>query len=310
MKLDQAKGSLYGLYIGDALGAPLEFQNMDGVDGITDYVDGGVHSVKRGQFTDDTSMTLALMDSLTQKGFNQQDQMERYVQWRKNGKYSSKGFCFDIGITTMRALTSFELIGNPIAGGTEYQNSGNGSLMRLAPVPLLYYKDGLEEMIEKSWQSSVTTHGSKIVHDALAYFVIAYNKILSGEKDKLKIIKAKDSDLIKFDINDLTIVEDIHELNFEELKRYDLKPTGFVVYSMVCAMWCLLHTKTFEEAVLKAVNLGGDSDTIGAITGQLAGAYYGFESIPNHLVEGLSNKDMLAEYTNPFLELIEKRLNE
>ncbi len=305
MLLNKAKGSLYGLYIGDALGAPLEFQNMDGIDGITDYVDGGVHSVKRGQFTDDTSMTLALMDSLvTAGGFDHRDQMERYVKWQRDGEYSSKGFCFDIGITTTRALLKFRQIGDPIAGGTEYQNSGNGSLMRLAPIPLLYHKDGLEEMIKMSCESSVTTHGSKIVLDSLAYFVIAYNKILNGEKDKSKIIKAKDSDMIRFGINDPCVVEDIHEVDFDELKRYDLKPTGFVVDSIVCAMWCLRHTNTFEEAVLKAVNLGGDSDTIGAITGQLAGAYYGFDAIPDHLVKGLSNQDMLKQYTEPFLDLL------
>lgn len=306
MDLNKAKGSLYGLYIGDALGAPLEFRNMDGVEGITGYVDGGVHSVKRGQFTDDTSMTLALMDSLVEKGFDQKDQMERYCKWQQNGEYSSKGFCFDIGITTVRALNKFKMFGDPIAGETSYNNSGNGSLMRLAPIPLLYHKDGLEKMVEMSHASSVTTHGSKITLDALSYFVCVYDKILKGETDKASLIKIKDSQLIRFGITDPTVVEDIHELDFEALKRYDLNPTGFVVHSLICALWCLRHTNSFEEAVLKAVNLGGDSDTIGAITGQLAGAYYGFDSIPDHLVNGLSNQDMLSQYTDPFLELLKK----
>lgn len=309
--LNQAKGSLYGLYIGDALGAPLEFVSMTEEDGkIDNYVQGGVHKVAKGQFTDDTSMALALMDSLTNNGFDLKDQMDKYLEWQSQGKYSSKGYCFDIGITTIKAIEKYKITKNPVSGGSEHYHSGNGSLMRLAPVPLFYYHEGIKSMIEHSIESSTTTHQSEIVLDNIKYFTIIFNKILNGERDKNKLIRLTDEELKEYKIKNETIIKELHEFDYENVKTNKLNTGGFCIYSTIVALHCLSTTKNFKDAVLKAVNLGGDADTNGAITGQLAGAYYGFNKIPKNLVQGLNPKSMIDQYTEPFMDILEEKENQ
>lgn len=301
--LNKAKGSIFGLFSGDTLGGPLEFQNIDGIDPIKKYISGGVHSLKEGQFTDDSSMAIALMHSLTEKGFDQKDQMDKYLSWMMKGEYSSKGFCFDIGIATQRALNNYKITGNVISGLKENHSSGNGSLMRLAPILVYFYNNGVKDMIHYARESSVVTHGSDIVLDSLTYFSVVFEKIMSGEKNKDIILEI---DPVKFNIVNDIVLEDLLSIDIKTYDRYDLKPTGYIVDTMICALWCFYHTNSFEEAIIKAVNLGGisspDSDTVGAITGQLAGAYYGFDSIPEHFVKGLVCQDMINGYTNAFLE--------
>lgn len=302
--INKAKGSIYGLAIGDALGAPLEFQRMTEGEGISGFVEGGVHKVQKGQFTDDTSMALALMDSLSSVGFDLKDQIERYVLWQKQGQYSSKGYCFDIGITTTKALDKYRITKNPISGGSEHYNSGNGSLMRLAPVPLFYYKDGVETMISKSLESSVTTHQSDIVLDSLKYFVVIYEKILSGEVDKSKLLYLTDEEILRFNIQNETVLDLLQNFDYHNSDFEDINPSGFVLHSIITSLYSLYHSKSFKEALLMAVNFGGDADTNGAIAGQLAGAYYGYNNIPSDWGETLNPKEMIDTYTEPFLDAI------
>ncbi|MBM24152.1 MAG: ADP-ribosylglycohydrolase [Chloroflexi bacterium] len=302
---NKAKGALYGLYVGDALGAPLEFLNLDGVDPVKDYIEGGVHNVRTGQFTDDTSMTLALMHSIVEKGFDKKDQMDKYLSWMMNGEYSSKGFCFDIGIATQRALNNYKITGIVESGSKEDYSSGNGSLMRIAPALLYSYKDGEAAMIDMAKESSVTTHGSQTVLDSLTYFTSIFHKVLSGEKDKDKLLEFDPS---KYGIDDLILIEDLLNLDIKTYDKYDLKSSGYIVHTMVCVLWSFYHTDNFEDAIVNAINLGdsqqADPDTIGAITGQLAGAYYGYDNIPERWLKGLSNQDMLDGYTNAFLDIL------
>lgn len=305
--LDKQKGMLYGLYAGDILGGPLEFLTLDGVDPITRYTYGGVHHLKLGQFTDDTSMTLALMHSLTEKGFDQKDQMDKYIKWMLGGEYSSKGFCFDIGIATQRALNYYKMTTIVEAGVKDNYSSGNGSLMRLAPVSLWAYPMGLDKMIHYAKASSVTTHGSHIVLDTLAYFSSIIFKILNGEKNKDEILKA---DIDALNITNNVVIEDLINADFLGNEKYDMNPTGFIINSLICAIWAFYNTDSFEDALIKAVNIGGteqaDADTIGAITGQIAGAYYGFKSIPSHFIDEIFKKDMVDGFTNAFLETLNK----
>lgn len=295
---NRAKGALYGLYVGDALGAPLEFQRTDNMPELRKYSAGGVHNVNIGEFTDDSSMALALMHSLYEVGFDLKDQMDKYTNWLIKGEYSSKGHCFDIGITTRNAITKYKITKNPVAGGTEHYNSGNGSLMRYAPVPLFFFNNGLDEMIKYGMKSSVTTHGSEMVLETIRMFTLIFKNILDGELDKTKILKNLDLD--KYDISNKELLK-IYNNDYTKVLRKDLKPTGYVVDSLNCALWAFVSTDNFEEAVIKAVNLGGDSDTIGAITGQIAGAYYGFHNIPHHFIDNLAKKDLLALHTDKFL---------
>lgn len=303
---NKAKGMLYGLYAGDILGGPLEFQTLDGVDTITEYISGGVHKLKKGEFTDDTSMALALMHSLTENGFDKKDQLNKYLKWMLNGEYSSKGFCFDIGLATVNALNFYKISGIENAGKTDLYSAGNGSLMRLAPVSLwAYNKGGLNEMIHYSRESSKTTHGSLTVLDSLNYFSSIIFKILNGEKDKNEILKA---DIEALGITSDIVIDDLINGNFLNTEKYDLDPTGFIVNSLICSIWAFYNTNNFKDALIKAVNIGGttyaDSDTIGAITGQIAGAYYGYDSIPENYINDMACKDMLDYYTDSFLETL------
>lgn len=307
--MNRALGSLYGLYIGDALGAPLEFQHLKGNEGLSNYGTGGVHDVKRGEWTDDTSMTLALIDSINTNGFDLRDQADKYTEWFKKGKYSSRDYCFDIGVTVTMSLNEYKNTQNPESGQREYNTSGNGSLMRLAPVPLFYYKDGLDQMVNYSVLSSKTTHQSDLVINSIKYFTIIFDKILSGEKDKDKIITVSNDELEKYGINDHTFLSLMKDNKFLETSYRDLETDGFVVYSLIVAIWSFYHTDNFKDALLKAVNLGGDSDTNGAITGQLVGAYYGFNNIPKDLLDGLYKKEILDEYTIPFLQKLKEKIN-
>ena len=292
---DRFNGSLFGLFIGDALGAPLEFQSSGQFEEITDYSYGGVHNCLIGQWTDDSSMALCLMDSLQEKGFDLKDQFNKYILWMRNGEYSSIGRCFDIGSTISQALTRHLPPEVVYRGIEENAASGNGSIMRLAPVPIFFFKEGFDSVLFHSVESSRVTHQSKICLDSVGYFSSILYSIFNGEKDKEKIIK-----------NDLYIPIDedvifIKNADYNSIVKYDLNPSGYVVDSIYCALYCFNKTKDFKSAVLMAANLGGDSDTIAAITGQIAGAYYGYSSIPTHLVDRLMKIDYLKNLTDKFL---------
>lgn len=306
---NKAKGSLYGLYIGDALGAPLEFVSVDHDEDpvLKEYGSGGVHRISKGEWTDDTSMALALMHSLTNNGFDLKDQIEKYINWQQHGYYSSRTYCFDIGITTISSLNKYKRTGDPYAGSEVYNTAGNGSLMRLAPVPLYYYNEGLERMIDYSVESSKTTHQNKMVLDCIKYFVIIFERIMNNEKNKDSIIKLTKEDINKYNIESEEFIDFFINDNILEKKYKELNPEGFVIYSLIVSIWCFYHTNSFSEAIIKAVNLGGDSDTNGAITGQLAGAFYGYNSIPNKFKKGLYRKDVLEKYTNPFLDTLKEK---
>lgn len=167
---ERFRGCLLGLATGDALGTTLEFEQPGSFEPIDDMVGGGPFNLKPGQWTDDTSMALCLATSLAERNeFDARDQMQRYVRWWKAGYFSSTGRCFDIGTTVRTALSRFESRGDPYAGSTDPNTAGNGSLMRLAPVPM-YFAGDAEEAIHMAADSSRTTHGAQEAVDACRYY--------------------------------------------------------------------------------------------------------------------------------------------
>jgi ADP-ribosyl-[dinitrogen reductase] hydrolase len=186
---DRYRGALLGLAVGDALGTTLEFSRPGTFEPIHDMVGGGPFGLEPGQWTDDTSMALCLAESLLERdGFDATDQMRRYVRWRREGHLSSTGACFDIGSTVSRALNRFEETGEAYAGSTDPRSAGNGSIMRLAPVPLFYAGDEATA-IRRSADSSRTTHGAREAVDACRYMAalllgavagVAKDELLSG----------------------------------------------------------------------------------------------------------------------------------
>jgi len=280
-KLERYRGCLLGLAVGDALGTTLEFKPPGSFTPITDMIGGGPFNLKPGQWTDDTSMALCLAESLIEcRGFNPQDQMERYVRWWKEGHLGSTGTCFDIGNTTRTALATFLKTGNPISGPSDSYSAGNGSLMRLAPVPM-FYAGKPREAIEKSGESSKTTHGAPTAVDACRYFGALIAGALNGE-DKETILSDHYCPVPGY-WQEKPLIAEIAEIaagSFKHKNPPQIRGSGYVVQSLEAALWAFFHSNTFEEGCLMAVNLGDDADTTGAIYGQIAGTYYGDNAIP------------------------------
>ena len=286
--LDRFRGCLLGLAVGDAVGTSVEFQQRGSFSPVTDMVGGGPFHLKPGQWTDDTSMALCLATSLiTQKGFDPDDQMDRYWDWYQDGYLSSTGEYFDIGTTVRQALERYKHTGNSFSGSTDPGSAGNGSLMRLAPIPMFYFPD-LEKTINFAGKSSRTTHGASECIEACQLFAEMLFRALSG-LNKEKILLNTTIKISSPKISDIAIG------NYFQKPATQIRGTGYAVESLEAALWCFYQTDTFETAILQAANLGDDADTTAAICGQIAGACYGESGIPTKWLEQLF---MRAEITD------------
>jgi len=300
---DRGRGTLIGLAIGDALGAAVEFQPPGSFKPVTAYRAGGPHGLAAGEWTDDTSMALALADSIATAdgitaGWDLNDQAERYVQWWKTGKYSVNGRCFDIGITTRSALGRFVAGKDALASGDRSDEaSGNGSIMRLAPVPIRfahYYPDRIDELSRLAEESSLPTHASGQCVSSCRYLAILLAALMHGEDRELVMSPDWTSLRQLHAIKPLhPLIQEVAQGSFRQKQPPAIKGSGWVVQSLEAALWAFHSAETFEEAVLKSVNLGDDADTTGAVCGQLAGAFFGESQIPQSLRTGLAHKDML-----------------
>lgn len=291
--IDRQKGCMYGLVIGDALGAAVEFRPPGSFAPVIGYRGLGPHGLDPGEWTDDTSMALALADSIGQKGWDLKDQLERYNEWYQNGKYSVNNWCFDIGGTTKKGIEDFVETGQVVADHDEW-SAGNGSIMRLAPVAIRYclYAHGPV----RAAQSSQTTHSHKLCVSACD---LLYKFLCS-----LMMSALNESPRSRWNLlDDILEYGNVSSEMYKVGREYetDIKGSGFVIESLKAALWAFMTADNFEEAVLKAVNLGDDSDTTGAIAGQMAGAYWGYNAIPQTLIEGLAKKEMIDQYLNPLL---------
>jgi len=277
-----------GLACGDAVGTTLEFSPRDIHAPQTDMIGGGPFHLKPGQWTDDTSMALCLAESLvSRQGFDPLDQMERYCDWRDNGYLSSTGACFDIGMTVNRALELFRQDGEPFSGSTHPRSAGNGSIMRLAPVPMFYSPDPAE-VIHYSGESSRTTHGADECIDACKLFgLMLHVALLGGSRDEI---------LNQSHYSPITAkIQAIANGSYQKRARHEIKGTGYVVQSLEAALWCFYHTDTYRAAILMATNLADDADTTAAVCGQIAGAYYGLEGIPRSWLEQVALRQTIEK---------------
>ena len=298
------RGCLLGLAVGDAVGAALEFRSPGSFRPITDMIGGGPFDLVPGQWTDDTSMALCLAESLIEnKGFNAEDQMRRYVRWWKEGYLSSTGTCFDIGNATWAALSRFIETGDPLSGSIHPNSAGNGSLMRLAPVPMFYARDP-GRAIEFAAESSKTTHRVAAAVDACRYFSALIVGALNGAtreelmSDHYCPVKGywKDHPLAP-------AIREVAAGSFRQKNPPEIQGTGHVVRSLEAALWAFHKSTNFREGCLMAANLGDDADTTAAIYGQLAGAFYGDADIPQSWIEKLSLREKILEFADRLLAL-------
>lgn len=277
---DRAVGALLGLAVGDAIGTTLEFKARDTYHFVTDMVGGGPFRLRPGEWTDDTSMALALTDSLTMHpDLQEQHLMERFWAWYDEGTYSATGRCFDIGITTREALTRWRSSGDPVAGSTAPDTAGNGSLMRLSPVAIRHWRDRAR-MRDVAARQSRTTHGAQEAVDACVVFSELLADAICGRPASALLRPRR--------VGATPTIAEINAGSWREKTRREIRATGYVVHSLEAALWCVGRTTSFREAVLLAANLGEDADTTAAITGQLAGAIYGASGIPAEWLEKLA----------------------
>lgn len=289
------RGCLLGLATGDALGTTLEFKPPGTFEPINDMVGGGPFHLQPGQWTDDTSMALCLARSLIEcGGFDAADQMRRYLRWADDGYLSSNGRCFDIGNTVSNALARFSRTGEPYAGSTDPFSAGNGSLMRLAPVPM-FYADDPREAIARAAESSRTTHGALEAVDACRYYAGLLTAALAGV-DKNTLLQPGYSPIDGHWESDplAAKIAAVANGSFNYREPPAIRGTGYVVESLEAALWAFHKSETFREGALLAVNLGHDADTTGAIYGQIAGAHYGAEAIPAEWLRRLTMADEIA----------------
>lgn len=283
---DRAIGAFLGLAVGDAVGTTLEFKSRD-AQRVEDMVGGGPFSLAAGEWTDDTTMALALAESLADCGaLDCRDLMDRFVRWMRKGEYSCTGHCFDIGNTTRAALTRYERTGDPLAGSTDPHSAGNGSLMRLSPVALRYWDD--RALLDATAaEQSRTTHGAETAVDACRGFAALLADAISG-RSKADLLAPRPFD-------GSPEISRILAGSWRGKRREEISSSGYVASTMEAALWSVARTSDFRGAVLLAANLADDADTVAAVTGQLAGALYGLGGIPDDWLGRVAWKDRLLD---------------
>lgn len=315
MLKDKLKGMLYGGIVGDILGVPFEFKNR-GTFNCIDMIGYGTHNQPVGTWSDDTSMTLATIDNIIQNG-TESDLMFKFLEFRNNGKYTPHGKVFDIGSTVVNAIDEFEYnISNGIndvsnCGQDGECDNGNGALMRISPAITLLDKYDSSKSFDLINKYTSLTHShprsviASIIYLELLQQLLEYDKLESIE-NVFKITQKMYFPILPFKyVDELSTYNDFFNMKLLDKQYSELKSSGYAVDTLFSAIWCFYYSNSFEDAVLKAVNLGGDTDTIASITGSLAGIYYGYDSIPKGWIDKIVKKDYIDTLINVYLERID-----
>ncbi|TXB66162.1 ADP-ribosylglycohydrolase family protein [Vicingus serpentipes] len=297
------KRIIFGIAVGDALGVPVEFVNRNElkknpISSMTGY---GTYNQPKGTWSDDTSMTLCLIETLNDKVFSLQKLSNRFINWYEHNYWTPHGDVFDIGGTTQLSIINLIQGVSPIeAGQSDEFSNGNGSLMRILPLLYLIRDKPIEDRFELIKDVSSITHAH--IYSVFSCFVYLEFALLLYKN--YNIIQAYE--VLINNINDYINSNNLEDVLGDKFDRIlsgalidfpedKIKSDGYVIHTLEASLWCLLSTQCFYDAVLKAVNLGGDSDTTGAVVGGLAGLYYGFEQIPEVWINKLARKDDLFE---------------
>lgn len=317
---DKVEDGIIGLAVGDALGVPVEFQSREKLEKnpVTEMQGYGSHNVPEGTWSDDTSLTVAEMDSIIENygAINYNDIMTKFSEWVKYAKYTATDQFFDIGIATSTAITNYRQGDNPINCGVKgIRQNGNGSLMRI--LPFVYYAKANnyseDERIKLINDASSITHAHEISRLGCVIFTDYVNLLLDGMDKKEALRNVKEINYGEYYSEEtLKYYERILKGNIEKLPKDAISSSGFIVSSLEASLWCTLNTDNYESAVEQAVNLGNDTDTIGAITGGINGIIYGKKAIPQRWLTKLKKKEYLENLSKQFTNTITKknRLNE
>lgn len=284
----KVKDGIMGFVVGDALGVPFEFKERNFFT-ATGMVGGGTHNQPAGTWSDDSSMTIATMASIAEKGkIDTVDIMTKFVEWMDCGKYTPHGEVFDIGNATQKAICRFiDGIEAEECGGKNERDNGNGALMRILP---LAYIDCSDYEIDAV---SSLTHAHAISKEGCRICVHFARNLLAGRtpQEALAMI-------------DTALPEYSRLRNVGQLRVEEIRSSGYVVDTLEAVLWCLLNSNSYKDCVLKAVNLGDDTDTIGAIVGGLAGIVYGEAGIPAEWIDQIVGKNYIIEICKEFNDVL------
>lgn len=297
---NKIKSVMIGHAVGDALGVPVEFCSREELETapVTDMRGFGTYNVPAGAWSDDTSMSLATLDSIADGRVDYGEIMRNFVRWISDGAYTPTGEVFDVGRTSLAAIRRYldDTTLSPVScGGAEEYDNGNGSLMRIHPFSLMaFYHSG----VSSRWQSvieeaSALTHAherSKLACKIYTLLLLHLVDIPTKESARTALAMAHNC---YYKHSEYGLYERLCSMNFELLPREEIRSTGYVVDTLEAATWCLLTTDSYRDCVLKAVNLGEDTDTVAAIAGALAGALYGYEEIPKEWRDTLINRETI-----------------
>lgn len=298
---NKVKAVMLGHAVGDALGVPVEFLGRKElvVNPVTDMKGYGTYNVPAGSWSDDTSLSIAALDGISEGDLNYDLVMSNFTRWLYNGQYTPTGIMFDVGSNTSRAIDNYAVYQKTVneCGCTDETSNGNGSLMRIHPFVLMAWckkmdEDTMEKMIESA---SALTHAherSKLGCKIYAQILLA----LLNDPEESSVVKALKYCGSKYRTSsEYFYYYSLYQGHFRSTYIDDIISDGYVVNTLEAAVWCLLNTTNYKECVLKAVNLGDDTDTVGAVAGGLAGALYGFDSIPEKWLNTLIKREYIEQ---------------
>jgi ADP-ribosylglycohydrolase len=304
------KDLLYGVCVGDALGVPVEFESREYLKNnpATKMGSGGIHDQGIGVWSDDSSLTFCLAECIIE-GYDIHKLANKFIKWKNEGYWTATGEVFDIGNTTRQSIINLIKGVHPtLAGGFNEIDNGNGSLMRILPLVLLHKDLSIEKRFDlvKEVSSITHAHNRSIIS---CFYYLEFALQLIGGKDKFEIYENLKITVPEFlNSNKIYCVELTHfnrliNDNINEFEEDAILSGGYVIQTLEASIWCLLTSDTYEDAVLKAVNLGSDTDTTGAVTGGLAGLLFGYDAIPKSWISPILKKEVIDELINKFSTL-------
>lgn len=309
----KVESGIIGFVIGDTMGVPVEFNSREKLllNPVTEMLEYGTHNMPKGCWSDDTSMTLATMDSLIKcKEINTNDMADKFIKWYRNGEYTATGIMFDIGTTTQQALVKYQRgidIASKCGGEREYDN-GNGSLMRILLIAYYCFLKGLEdtEILKIVKEVSSITHRHQISILGCYIYVRLAMELLKGKELLQAYQEIKKLDYSYFTEDTICKYERILNSNIGLYNINDISSNGYIVSTLEAVIWTLINSKSFNETIIKAINLGEDTDTVGACVGGLAGIYYGIENINQKWKDNILRYDYIINMCKEFEKIINR----
>ena len=294
--IDRSRGAFLGLATGDALGAPVEFTRRGEFPLVTDMKPGGYFNLPKGAWTDDTAMALCLADSLLEDpGLNITDLMDRFLRWIDLAENTSTGKAIGLGQNTIFVLGHYRRSGALEAPYIKGKSDGNGSIMRLAPIACAYWRE-TDLARSLAIKQSRATHASALASSACDFLALVLCELIKGSSfEEALNLGSK----YKFEPEVLAIAQGL----WAQKSMQEVKSGGFVIDTLEAACWCIWHSDSFESALIKAVNLGHDADTVAAVTGQIAGALYGADAIPKRWLDDLVQKDKILNKVEALMKI-------